>query len=102
MLDKLLQRVNRPIFYLQIPVYAIILVCYGLLSLSCNNNNEVRKSNRFQSLRPTNSSVSMPDSVVSYLNAALDTMHRYSIYRDSINWTVYRKNILEKAMGAQS
>ena len=55
--------------------------------------------NTFQSIETTIAYV-MPDSVVNYLNAALDTMERHSIKKNEIDWQTFRSNIIKKAAGS--
>ena len=81
-------------------MYVLIFSCF-LLVTSCNYKKDYQGVSRFYSLRPADRSAAMPDSVLVYLNEALDTIYKYSIHTDSMNWPFYREGIYKKAMGAQ-
>jgi carboxyl-terminal processing protease len=84
-------------------IYAFILAGYFMFSGACGSNDkQENRSNRFVAFRPVSTSARMPDAIFNYIHAAVDTMQKYSIYKDSVNWTMLRKRAIANARGAQT
>lgn len=79
--------------------YIIFLVLISACDLKQTSNNEIVLKDSSEIINPD---MVMPDSVGKYLSAAIDTMQKYSIHRDSVNWKKLRKNTFEIAKGAST
>jgi hypothetical protein len=68
------------------------------LMLSACLDKKLTKGEKIQSALDT--TVNMPDSVVQYLDNAVDTMETFSINKKKINWKSFRAQVLKDSRGA--
>jgi len=79
-------------------IYYAIPICL----LSCEFKGSEMRTNRLMALKSTDTNLIMPDSVSKFIQAALDTMQKYSIFTDSIDWSEMRRIAVVDGRSAQT
>jgi len=98
---KFFLRANSPMVLLSALKSYLIYYAIPICLLSCEFKGSEMRANRLIALKSTNTNLMMPDSVSKFIQAALDTMRKYSIFTDSIDWSEMRRISVADARGAQ-